>query len=480
MSLKKIAIGCVGAVLIVALSAMAAFGILTGNFGSLKDKLMGNKIKPRLSVEDQLKGRTNIIVMGVDERKDDVGRSDTLMVFMIDPKSEKVEVMSVPRDTLVKIPGHGWDKINHAYAYGGHELTRATIEDFLGIKVDHYVLIDIQGFKSIVDAIGGVDINVEKRMYYEDPWDDNPLVIDFQPGMQHMDGQRAMEYVRYRDEEGDIGRIARQQQFIKAVYDKVTSPANIPNLPRLTAVLAKMVKTDVYASKVPGLANSLVKAVKNGLKGSSVPGTPKYIGDISYWVPDVEDTRDMVVKMQGVDIVSNAYKQDTNSLAADYKNANPPRNVDDNPEDDKAKKDKKDPDKKEAPKLDAKGQPIKDPKDPKAPAVDSKTDKDAGSAADKAENEQSAASKTLNVVLVKCTDDANAISKMTSVLASRNMRVVAVRDGEIRPNTVMVSATNNPAILSRLFKMPFNSGLRTTNSTNASVDVTIFVGNDFK
>lgn len=479
MNFKKVAIGCVGAVLVVVISAMAAFGILTGDFSALKNKLMGDSIKPRLSEQDQLKGRTNIIVMGVDSRVDDVGRSDTLMVFMIDPKSEKVEVMSVPRDTLVKIPGHGWDKINHAYAYGGHKLTRATVEDFLGIKVDHYVLIDIQGFQGIVDAIGGVDINVEKRMYYEDPWDDSPLVIDFQPGMQHMDGQKAMEYVRYRDEEGDIGRIARQQQFIKAVYDKVTSPANIPNLPRLTAVLAKMVKTDVYASKVPGLANSLVKAVKNGLKGSSVPGTPKYIGDISYWVPDVEDTRDMVIKMQGVDIVSNAYKQDTNSLAADYNNANPPRNIDESPADDKAKKDKKEPNKKEAPKLDAKGQPIIEPKDPKA-QPGSTTDKDAGSAADKVENEQSAATKTLNVVLVKCTEDASAISKMTSVLASRNMRVVAVREGEIRPNTVMVSATNNPTILSRLFKMPFNSGLRTSNSTNASVDVTIFVGKDFK
>lgn len=475
--MKKVLGGCVIAVLIVAISALATFWFFAGGFGSLKDKLGMDKVQPRLKSEDLLKGRTNILVMGVDERKDDVGRSDTLMIFMIDPKSEKVEIVSVPRDTLVKIPGRGWDKINHAYAYGGHELTRATVEDFLGIKINHYVLIDVQGFKSIVDAIGGVDINVEKRMYYEDPWDDDPLVIDFQPGMQHMNGQKAMEYVRYRDEEGDIGRIARQQQFMKAVYEKVTSPANIPNLPRLTAVLAKMVKTDVYASKVPGLANSVTKAVKNGLKGSSVPGTPKYIGDISYWVPDVEETREMVVKMQGLDIVSRAYQDDTNSLVADYKQATPPKNVVES--DEKADKDKKDPTKKDAKVLlDAKGQPIKDPK-----AV-AEADKDKPAVAtqdkDKAENTTAAENKTLNVVLVKCTDNPDSISKMSSILAARNMRVVAVRDGEVRPNTSMVSSTNNPAILSRLFKLPFNTGLRTSHSSNASVDVVIFVGNDFK
>lgn len=476
MSLKKVLGGCLIAVLIVVLSALAAFWIFTGGFGSVKEKLGMDKIQPRLKAEDLLKGRVNILVMGVDERKDDVGRSDTLMVFMIDPKSEKVEIVSIPRDTLVKIPRRGWDKINHAYAYGGHELTRATVEDFLGIKINHYVLIDVQGFKSIVDAIGGVEINVEKRMYYEDPWDDDPLVIDFQPGLQHMDGQKAMEYVRYRDEEGDIGRIARQQQFMKVVYEKVTSAANIPNLPRLTAVLSKMVKTDVYASKVPGLANSVAKAVKNGLKGSAVPGTPKYIGDISYWVPDVQETREMIVKMQGLDITSRAYQEDTNNLATDYKQATPPKNTEsvDN-KSDKDKQDLKKPEDKVI--LDTKGQPIKDPNT----TTDIDKDKQAVDGQDKAKVDNTAGgeNKTINVVLVKCTDSSEAISKMSSVLAERNMRVMAVRDGEVRPNTTMVASSNNPAILSRLFKLPFNTGLRIVPSTNASVDVVIFVGNDF-
>ena len=110
-----------------------------------------------------------------------------------------------------------YDKINHAYAYGGHELTQKVVESFLNVPINYYVLIDIQAFEKIIDAVGGVDIDVEKRMYYEDPWDDNGgLVIDLQPGLQHLNGKTAIQYVRYRDGEGDIGRINLSKKFMKA------------------------------------------------------------------------------------------------------------------------------------------------------------------------------------------------------------------------------------------------------------------------
>lgn len=93
----------------------------------------------------------------------------------------------------MKIKGHGYDKINAAYAYGDRKLSQQTVEGLLGIKIDHYIVIDIHGFTKIIDALGGVDIDVEKRMYYEDPWDDDGgLYIDLQPGMQHMDGKRPL------------------------------------------------------------------------------------------------------------------------------------------------------------------------------------------------------------------------------------------------------------------------------------------------
>lgn len=202
--------------LIVAFIAAAAMGALFAS-NSLLDKSADDVVEDGLLTA---KDKTTIMIMGVDERDDDVGRSDTLMVATLDPKKDQAALMSVPRDTRVKIKGHGWDKINAAYAYGsakggpeaGEKLAQRTVEDFLGVNMDHYVVVNIQAFQKIIDAIGGIDIDVEKRMYYEDPWDDDGgLIIDLQPGMQHMDGKTAVTYVRYRDEEGDISRIKRQR-----------------------------------------------------------------------------------------------------------------------------------------------------------------------------------------------------------------------------------------------------------------------------
>lgn len=263
-------------------------------------------------VEDGLltaKDKTTIMIMGVDERDDDVGRSDTLMVATLDPKKDHAALMSIPRDTRVKIKGHGWDKINAAYAYGsakggpeaGEKLTQRTVEDFLGVNMDHYVVINIQAFQKIIDAIGGIDIDVEKRMYYEDPWDDDGgLIIDLQPGMQHMDGKTAVTYVRYRDEEGDIGRIKRQQKFMKACMDKITSPAIIPKLPNVISEVMSSVKTDLSFRQLLEFAGTLKEAQKNGLKTEMVPGKPLYIDGVSYWIPDLHKLRTTLAETLGI------------------------------------------------------------------------------------------------------------------------------------------------------------------------------------
>ena len=238
------------------------------------------------------KDKSTIMIMGVDERGDDVGRSDTLMIATLDPKKNQAALLSVPRDTRVKIKGHGYDKINAAYAYGGHNLTKGTVESFLGVPMDHYVIINIQAFQRIIDAIGGIDIDVEKRMYYEDPWDDDGgLVINLQPGMQHMDGKTAITYVRFRDEEGDIGRIGRQQKFMKAVMEKITSPAIITKLPSVIKEVMSSVKTDLSFRQLLEFAGTLKEAQKNGLKTDMVPGRPLYIEGISYWIPDITKLR---------------------------------------------------------------------------------------------------------------------------------------------------------------------------------------------
>ena len=245
--------------------------------------------------------KATFMIMGVDERSDDVGRSDTLMVVTIDPAKNEAALLSIPRDTRVAIPRRGYDKINAAYAYGGEELTQATVEDFLGIRIDHYIIINTHAFQKIVDAIGGIDIDVEKRMYYEDPWDDDGgLIIDLRPGMQHMDGKTAVTYVRYRDEEGDIGRVRRQQKFMKACVEAVTTPAIIPRLPGIISGVLDSVRTDLSLRQILEFLGTLKEAQVHGLKTEMVPGRPLYINEVSYWIPDMSELRRGMADSLGV------------------------------------------------------------------------------------------------------------------------------------------------------------------------------------
>ena len=255
--------------------------------------------------EELIKAREKsvIMIMGVDKREDDVGRSDTLMIATVDPRLDQATLLSIPRDTRVKIRGRGYDKINAAFAYGGVGLTESTVENFLGIDIDHYIMIDTSSFVKIIDAIGGVDIDVEKRMFYEDPWDDNGgLVIDLYPGEQHMDGKTAVTYVRYRDSEGDIGRVKRQQKFMTACMDKITSPEIVTRIPKIVREVIDAVETDMSLRQLLEIAGAIKAAQQNGLETDMVPGYPLYIDDVSYWIPDVELLRLSVADALGISV----------------------------------------------------------------------------------------------------------------------------------------------------------------------------------
>lgn len=265
----------------------------------------------------------HVMILGVDERADDVGRSDTLMVATLDTESGKGALLSVPRDTRLAIDGHGYDKANHAYAFGGHALSMSTVENLLGVPMDHYLIINTSAFERIIDAIGGVDINVEKRMHYEDPWDDNGgLVIDLYPGEQHMDGKKAIQYVRYRDGEGDIGRIGRQQKFMQAVLAKVISPEILPRLPKLIEEVSSAVKTDMSLTEMLDFAQRLKDIHDAGLSADMVPGEPAYYQDISYWIPDIVATRQMLAEEIGIEFTPEL-RAAAEDAAAEYKESLP-------------------------------------------------------------------------------------------------------------------------------------------------------------
>ena len=287
--------------LLLAFAVAAVAGALFASSSLFEEKPVAKKTEMMTSGD-----KTVVMLMGVDEREGDVGRSDTLMIATLDPKKKKAAILSIPRDTRVKIQGHGFDKINAAYAYGGHRLTQSTVEDLLGVEIEHYVLINVNAFTKIIDAIGGVDINVEKRMYYEDPWDDNGgLVIDLYPGQQHMDGNTAITYVRYRDEEGDIGRIARQQKFMQAVMDKLTSPAIIPRIPAIISEVVDCIDTDLSVKQMIEFMSALKDAQSRGLQTEMLPGKPMYIGGISYWLPDLSKLRTTIANTLDVEISSS-------------------------------------------------------------------------------------------------------------------------------------------------------------------------------
>lgn len=285
--------------------------VLAYNFSK---RIAATSAKPTVSLNDKY----TIMVMGIDSRSDDVGRSDTMMLFNVDTKTDNVSVMSIPRDTRVQIKGHGYDKINHAYAYGGHELSKDTVQNLLDVPINYYVLIDIKSFENIIDAIGGIDIDVEKRMYYDDPWDDNGgLHIDLYPGMQHMDGKKAIEYVRFRDGEGDIGRVARQQHFLKAVLEKVLTPSVLPKLPEIIKEVSATVKTDMPFTDMLKFAGMIPKIKDGTITSSMLPGQAAYIDDVSYWLPDIKALRQDIAEMLSLNVTTQM-QQDTDKTAAEY------------------------------------------------------------------------------------------------------------------------------------------------------------------
>lgn len=415
-----------------------------------------------LDPSDRLNLKKNIVVLGVDERSDDVGRSDTLFVVMFDSKTKSASLLSVPRDTRVRIPGHGWDKINHAYAYGGRELTQKTVEELLGLKINNYVMVDFKGFTGLVDAIGGIDIDVEKDMYYHDTWDG--FTIDLKKGRQHLDGKTAIQYVRYRDEEGDIGRIRRQQHFMMAVYDKITSADMLLHIPGLAKQITSMVKTDLPLSDMMDLGKALHSMVKEkGLSMAMVPGTPKYIDGISYWLPDITDLRELMVKMQGA-TMSERYKSAAELMEQEYNKAV-----------DKAEKGDDSEENKEA---------VKEEKELKAKKEEKAKEEAKKTAAEKKaaiKEEASAQTSAKGVVrLVNCSGSKSAGEAAAVRLRSAGFEVISGGSGEVIAETTVISTTNNGAVVSRLSNVPFAHKMRISRDGAADCDGVVMLGADFK
>lgn len=248
----------------------------------------------------------NILLMGVDENKT---RTDVVMLAHVDPRQGIVNLISVPRDTWVEIPCEGIktcyspDKLAHAHAYGGDqgpELAVATVEKFLGVQVDGYARVDFDGFKQVIDTLGGVDIVIEKNMDYEDPTPPG-LYIHFKgsPEPQHLTGKQALEYVRFRnDGQGDVGRTERTRKFLHAVLDTLKSKGTVSKLPQLWKDMAPYVKTNIDSGTIAALARVAGKVDSQSIQMEMVPGTPKVLDKGPWiWEADAAKTQDLVNRL---------------------------------------------------------------------------------------------------------------------------------------------------------------------------------------
>jgi LCP family protein required for cell wall assembly len=200
------------------------------------------------------------------------GRSDAIMLakFEFDGDSiSSVNILSIPRDTRVRVPGHGIHKINAAHAYGGPELACATVRDLFGIDPDYYVDLNFEGFRQVVDSIGGVDLAVHEQLDYDDNWGN--LHIHLKPGYQHLTGSKAMGYVRYRHTDNDLMRAQRQHEFLEALRGKVTSPSSFLSLPNAVSAVTDNLHSNLSLDQMLTLANLARKAPKDAITLDTLP-----------------------------------------------------------------------------------------------------------------------------------------------------------------------------------------------------------------
>ena len=220
-----------------------------------------------------------VLIMGTDN----AGlRTDVLMLGFVNGKDGRIDVVSIPRDTQVRI-GSRIYKINSAYAIGKEEQTIETVESLLDVKIDGYVKFSFDTFRDAIDAVGGVTFDVPQDMFYEDPYQD--LYIDLKAGKQHLNGKEAEGLVRFRRyPTGDEGRIAVQQEFIKAIIKQKANPATLISLPAIISVLEENIDTNLEEKEVIELAGVAVRAGGDNFNTYQLPGRAQYQYGASYYI----------------------------------------------------------------------------------------------------------------------------------------------------------------------------------------------------
>lgn len=268
---------------------------------------LGKENKQPEELTKSSKDSINFLLMGVDSKnvkEDSKTRSDTLMVFNVDKSTGRISILSIPRDTRAAIDGRkNKEKINHAHAYGGPELTLDTVSRLLNLDLEYYVVADYNFVKEFVDLIGGVEIDVPMDMYYEDPTADPPLLIDLQEGNQVLNGDKSLQYLRFRKgyKNADLGRIEAQQGFMKSLVKRTLRPVNIFKIPQMYLAYNDYITTNIPIGTIAKFGLKFNKYDMANMHTETLPGEPKMIGGVSYFIHYEDATRKVVMDLFNID-----------------------------------------------------------------------------------------------------------------------------------------------------------------------------------
>jgi LCP family protein required for cell wall assembly len=257
------------------------------------NKRIDKKTRAELTADDGWIWRngTTLLLLGVDSKAGEPARSDTIMLMRFNPKTHTINQLSIPRDTRVQLPNGTYDKINTAMFWGGPAMAVQTVKKFLGVEVNHVMVVDFKGFPRLVNAVGGVDLNVPKTI--TTIAGTNGRTVVFEEGMHHFDGKYAMLYVRIRYADDDFHRATRQQQFVQALQKKLAQPSNITKLPEIGKKLMSGVATDLKTNQI--LELGYLKWRAKGGKKLVMVGTPGWDGGVAYVFPPSDAVKQKLV-----------------------------------------------------------------------------------------------------------------------------------------------------------------------------------------
>lgn len=255
------------------------------NMNSPLDREVSEKRPEEVLFND--KDPLSILLVGVDEREGDNGRTDSMLVMTLNPDLKSSKIVSIPRDTRAELidpddpEENTVSKMNHAYAFGGIEMTINSIEHFLNVPIDYYVEINMEGFKDIVDAVGGIDVYNE----YEFELDG----VFLTEGQHHLDGEEALQYARMRKQDplGDFGRQERQKEVISKVIDKGLSLKTLTSYDDILSALEKNVKTNLTLDEILAIQKQYKEAAET-IEKVEIPGENETINDVYYYSVDDE------------------------------------------------------------------------------------------------------------------------------------------------------------------------------------------------